>query len=312
LVIPCSSDQRVDSPTVGSSGAECEGTEAAVVESGGFETTPIKEAQGKTQAAEMSQFGFEEVRSALASGLRDVEPNPDRERSMYRYSVYALSLFALTISACQSQGGSASLDTEDQKASYAIGLQTGVQLAPAEGHLDADAYMAGVRDGMAGNDPAVPPEELQTALQALNTKVQEGETQRRAAEAEANVAEAEAFLAENAQKEGVNVTESGLHYEVLRPGDGPRPTTSDRVRIHYRGTLLDGTEFDTSYGGEPASFGVTGVITGFSEGLQLMEVGSQYRFVIPGELGYGMAGSGPQIGAMAALVFEVELLEIVQ
>ena len=106
-------------------------------------------------------------------------------------------------------------------------------------------------------------------------------------------------------------TESGLQYEVLEPGDGDSPTAEDRVRIHYTGTLVDGTEFDTSRDGEPAVFGVGGVIPGFAEGLQLMQEGSTYRFVIPSDLAYGPQGSGGTIGPDATLIFEVELLEIV-
>jgi FKBP-type peptidyl-prolyl cis-trans isomerase len=119
-------------------------------------------------------------------------------------------------------------------------------------------------------------------------------------------------MEENAQQEGVTTTESGLQYEVVEPGDGPTPGPQDRVRVHYRGTLIDGTEFDSSYErGEPAVFGLDGVIPGFSEGLQLMEVGSTYRFVIPGDLAYGpQGGGGGTIGPDETLVFEVELLGI--
>ena len=225
-----------------------------------------------------------------------------------------LSLSGLiALSACQSQGGTPSLDTEDQKASYGIGLQMGSQLGPAESHMDLDAFMAGVRDGMAGEAPALSQEEIQAALQTLNTTVQAEETERRTAAAETNATEGEAFLAENAAKEGVTVTESGLQYEILREGEGARPDSEDRVTIHYKGTLLDGTQFDSSYDrGEPATFGVNGVIPGFSEGLQLMPVGSQYRFVIPSEIAYGPNGSGRVIGPNATLIFEVELLEIVE
>jgi len=232
-------------------------------------------------------------------------------------SALVLSLFPLiglfALSACQSQRGSASLDTEDQKASYGIGLQMGAQLGPAESHLDMDAFQAGVRDGMAGNDPAVPQEEIQLALQALNEAIQAEEAQRMAAEAETNAGEGTAFLAENASKDGVSVTESGLQYEVIREGEGASPDPEDQVSIHYKGTLIDGTQFDSSYDrGQPAIFGVTGVIPGFSEGLQLQTVGSHYRFVIPSEIGYGPNGSPPAIGPNATLIFEVELLEIVQ
>jgi len=225
-----------------------------------------------------------------------------------------LSVFLLLSSgACQSQGGTPSLDTDDQKASYGIGHQMGSQIAPAESHLDLDAFMAGIRDGMAGAETAVPQDQLQVALQALNDAVRAEETVRREEAAETNAAEGATFLAENATKEGITVTESGLQYEVLREGDGATPGPEDRVSIHYKGTLLDGTQFDSSYDrGAPAEFGVNGVIEGFSEGLQLMPVGSHYRFFIPAEIGYGPSGSGRVIGPNATLVFEVEMLEIVE
>jgi FKBP-type peptidyl-prolyl cis-trans isomerase len=169
--------------------------------------------------------------------------------------------------------------------------------------------MEGIRDGMAGEESAVPQEELQAALQAFNSAVQ-GEA---AARAEENAARGAEFLSENAEKEGVQVTESGLQYEVLREGEGPTPEATDQVSIHYQGTLMDGTQFDSSYDrGEPAVFAVNGVIPGFSEGLQLMPVGSQYRFYIPSELGYGPQGSGGAIGPNSTLIFEVELLDIVE
>jgi FKBP-type peptidyl-prolyl cis-trans isomerase len=209
--------------------------------------------------------------------------------------------------------GTPSLETDDQKASYGIGHQMGSQLAPTEGHLDLNALLAGIRDGMAGNDLALTQEEIQTALQAFDEAIREEETQRRAEEGERNSTEGAAFLAENATKDGITVTESGLQYEVIAEGDGPKPGPEDRVSIHYKGTLLDGSQFDSSYDrGQPATFGVSGVIDGFSEGLQLMSVGSHYRFFIPSEIGYGENGSGRAIGPHATLVFEVEMLDIVQ
>jgi len=231
---------------------------------------------------------------------------------MYRRIGTFFTLSTLVLGAC-GQAGTPSLETEDQKASYGIGHQMGSQLAPAESHIDLDAFMAGIRDGMAGQDPVVADAEIQTALQSLSERVNAEETERRATEGAANAQAGEAFLAENAAKEGVVVTESGLQYEVLRGGDGPTPGPQDRVRIHYRGTLIDGTQFDSSYDrGQPATFGVNGLISGFSEGLQLMPVGSQYRFFIPSDLGYGPNGSGPNIGPNATLIFEVELLEVVE
>ncbi len=231
---------------------------------------------------------------------------------MSRKIAYGLIILPLTLAACQPQGGTPTLETEDQKASYGIGLQIGSQLAPTDPFIDMDAFRAGIRDGMAGADPAVPIEELQTASQTFNQKVMEEQTRRMAEEADKNAEEGAAFLAENATKEGVTVTESGLQYEVLREGDGIRPTADQTVSIHYRGTLIDGTQFDSSYdGGQPATFGVTAVIQGFSEGLQLMSVGSHYMFYIPADIGYGMNGQG-RIGPNATLIFEVEMLEILQ
>ena len=232
---------------------------------------------------------------------------------MRRIIGFPLLLLFVSLGACQSQTGSASLDTEDQKASYGIGHQMGGQLAPGASHIDIDAFLAGVRDGIAGNDPALPQEELQVAVQALSEAVMAEETQRREADAEANLTEGAAFLAENATKDGIVVTESGLQYEVITAAEGATPSPEDQVVIQYKGTLLDGTQFDSSYDrGTPATFGVTGVIPGFSEGLQLMPVGSKYRFFIPSELGYGVNGSGQNIGPNAALIFEVEMVDIVQ
>ena len=128
-----------------------------------------------------------------------------------------------------------------------------------------------------------------------------------------NSVEGEAYLASNAEKDGVTTTASGLQYEVLREGEagGAQPTAADEVSINYRGTLIDGTEFDSSYTrGQPAQFGVMGVIPGFSEGLQLMTVGSQFRFVIPSDIAYGAQGAGGDIGPNSTLIFEIELLDI--
>lgn len=223
----------------------------------------------------------------------------------------AVALFS-ACSGADADFSNATLESEDQLASYAVGLNMGGNLAPADGMLDMPALMRGLQDAMAGNDPAVDQAELQTALQAFSTRVNERQTQQMEEEAETNRAEGAAYLEENGAREGVTTTESGLQYEVITAGDGPSPSADDRVRIHYTGTLIDGTEFDTSRDGEPAVFGVGGVIPGFSEGLQLMQVGSTYRFVIPSDIAYGPQGSGGAIGPDATLIFEVELLDIVE
>jgi len=216
----------------------------------------------------------------------------------------------MVVSACES-AASASLDTDEQKASYAIGRDMGNYLKPSQGRLDMDAFVRGVEDALAGSEAALPDEELQGALQRFSQAIEQDQQREREEQAGKNTEAGEAYLAENAAREGVQTTASGLQYEVLAEGAGPRPTAEDRVTIHYKGTLIDGTEFDSSYGrGQPATFGVSGVIPGFSEGLQLMPVGSKYRFVIPGDLAYGPQGTGDKIGPDATLVFEVELLEI--
>jgi FKBP-type peptidyl-prolyl cis-trans isomerase len=223
---------------------------------------------------------------------------------------------AVLIAACQSGGyeaaQNAALETDDQKASYAIGLQIGGSLADIEDHVDMDAFLRGMQDAMSEREPVIAQAELQEVMMRFQQTIGEEQQARMEAEGAANLEAGEAFLAENAAKDGVMVTESGLQYEVMRAAEGPKPTAEDEVTVHYRGTLIDGTEFDSSYGrGEPTTFQVGGgVIAGFAEALQLMSVGSQYRFVIPGSLGYGPAGNGAMIGPNATLIFEVELIGV--
>jgi FKBP-type peptidyl-prolyl cis-trans isomerase len=221
---------------------------------------------------------------------------------------------ALFLTACSATGaGNAALDTDDQKASYGIGLDMGRSLEPAKGRLDMAAFTKGIQDAMAGTEPALTQDVIQTALQAFSQSIMEAQQAEQSAAGEKNKSEGEAYLASNGAKEGVVTTESGLQYEVLREGDGPRPTADDRVSVNYKGTLIDGTQFDSSYDrGEPAEFSVGGVIPGFSEALQLMPVGSQFRVTIPGDLAYGPQGAGGDIGPNATLIFEIELLAIVQ
>lgn len=224
-------------------------------------------------------------------------------------------LGASTVLAACSEGGapsyeSAALETNDQKASYGIGMNVGSQMARARDRLDRPALMRGIEDGLQGNDPAIPDSAMQTILATFGAEMEAAAEAERTREGEANAAEGEAFLTQNGQKGGVTTTASGLQYEVLRRGEGARPGPSSRVRLHYRGTLVDGTEFDSSYGGEPAVFNAGGVIPGFSEALQLMPVGSHWRIAIPADIAYGSGGSGP-IGPNETLIFEIELLEIV-
>ena len=204
----------------------------------------------------------------------------------------------------------AALDTDDQKVSYGIGHSVGQGLAPVAERIDIDAMTRGFKDALDEAESAIPADELQSVMQVFQQELMQADQLAKAEQAEAGSAEAELFMARNGAREGVTTTESGLQYEILNQGTGPKPGPDDQVTVHYRGTLADGTPFDSSYDrGEPATFGLQGVIQGFSEGLQLMPVGSKYMLFVPSDIGYGAQGSGP-IPPSAALVFELELLSI--
>lgn len=196
------------------------------------------------------------------------------------------------------------LATDDAKVSYSLGMMIGERVLGQYGDLDYDLLIEAMKAQHAGEETLMSMEEAQMALQA--------QQQAAAAAAAMEAGKAgEAFLAENAAREGVSVTESGLQYEVVTAAEGEKPTEDSTVSVHYVGTLMDGTEFDSSVArGEPAEFPLKGVIPGWTEGLQLMNVGSKYRFVIPSDLAYGERGAGQAIGPGETLVFEVELLEI--
>lgn len=200
-------------------------------------------------------------------------------------------------------------NTIELRASYGVGRQMGEQLAsnPFEG-VDADAVAQGVLDALNGKDSQVPRPELEEAFRTIGTRMQEKQSQQ--AKAQAKVGEL--FLAENAKKDGVTVTESGLQYEIITVGTGEKPTAKSRVKTHYHGTLIDGTVFDSSVQrGTPIDFPVNGVIAGWTEALQLMPVGSKWRLYIPHNLAYGERGAGASIAPFSALIFDVELLDIV-
>lgn len=198
------------------------------------------------------------------------------------------------------------------KLSYALGIGIGSQLAGmgAKG-LNIDDFAQAVKDVISGTPLKVDNAEAQSLVQAF---FQEQEEKQRATAAEAGkIAKAagESFLAENAKNEGVVVLPSGLQYQVLKEGNGKKPSATDQVKCHYEGTLIDGTIFDSSYQrNEPATFGLNQVIAGWTEGVQLMSEGAKYRFFIPYNLAYGERGAGAQIPPFAALVFDVELLKV--
>ena len=198
------------------------------------------------------------------------------------------------------------------KLSYALGIGIGSQLAGMGAkELNIDDFAQAIKDVISGSELKVDNAEAQTLVQNF---FQEQEAKQQAASAEAGkVAKAagEAFLAENGKKDGVVTLPSGLQYQVLKEGDGKKPSATDQVVCHYEGTLIDGTVFDSSYKrNQPATFGLNQVIAGWTEGVQLMQEGAKYRFFIPYNLAYGERGAGAQIPPFAALVFDVELIEV--
>lgn len=202
------------------------------------------------------------------------------------------------------------LKSVKDKASYSIGLSIGRNMKQQGFDLEMSTLAAGIADGLRG-DAQLTDEEIEKVMTAFQQDFETQQAGRMKAAAEKNKKEGATFLAANAKKEGVVSTKSGLQYQVLKEGKGPKPTKNDTVTTHYVGTLLDGTEFDSSIKrGEPATFPVGGVIGGWTEALQLMPVGSKWRLFIPAELAYGARGAGRDIGPNATLVFEVELLDI--
>jgi FKBP-type peptidyl-prolyl cis-trans isomerase FklB len=191
------------------------------------------------------------------------------------------------------------------KVSYSLGMNIVANLKQQGlDTLDQEAFTEGLKAALAGDSTLITDEESNKVLQAYFTELQEKKTKMAAKEGEL-------FLAGNAKKEGIQVTASGLQYEVITAGDGAKPLATDQVTVHYKGTLIDGKVFDSSYDrGQPATFGLNQVIAGWTEGVQLMSVGAKYKFYIPYALGYGERGAGADIPPYAALVFEVELMKI--
>ena len=199
------------------------------------------------------------------------------------------------------------------KVSYALGLGIGRQLSDMGAQeLNIDDFAQAIKDVIAGRELAIDNREAQQIVQDFFQAQEKKQRAANAAKHQALKAEGEKYLAENAQKEGVITLPSGLQYQVLRDGNGKTPKATDSVRCHYEGMLIDGTLFDSSIQrGEPATFPLNAVIAGWTEGLQLMQEGAKFRFFIPYQLGYGERGAGGSIPPFAALVFDVELLEVV-
>ncbi len=197
------------------------------------------------------------------------------------------------------------------RASYSIGFNLGRNLAAQGVEIDHDMIARGVADGGSGAEPLMTVEQMDAAVGELQKQVAELQAERARVLGEKNREAATAFLASNGAREDVVTTESGLQYRVLTEGTGPKPSAQDRVRVHYTGTLLDGTKFDSSVDrGEPVAFKLDGVIAGWQEALPLMKVGSKWKLFVPSGLAYGERGAPPVIGPHALLIFEVELLAI--
>jgi len=203
------------------------------------------------------------------------------------------------------------LATQKDKVSYAIGMNIGTNLHRQSVDVDPKILQQGIEDALAGGKTLLSEDEARATLTELQNDVRKKQQEKMQQAGEANKKEGDAFLATNKGKEGVFTLASGLQYKVLTSGAGPKPTASDSVVCNYRGTLIDGKEFDSSYKrGQPATFPVGGVIKGWTEALQLMPVGSKWQLFVPSELAYAERGSGPDIGPNATLIFEVELLSI--
>ena len=214
--------------------------------------------------------------------------------------------------ASQAPAASASpLKTEDEKFSYALGMNLGTNLQKQSVNVDPNLLIRGMKDAMAGGKMLLTEDEARAALMEMQKEVQQKMQEKAKVEGEANKKEGDAFLAANKSKQGVVTLPSGLQYKIITAGTGPKPTADDTVVCNYRGTLISGKEFDSSYKrGEPATFAVNGVIKGWTEALQLMPTGSKWQLFIPPDLAYGDRGAGADIGPDATLIFEVELMSI--
>jgi FKBP-type peptidyl-prolyl cis-trans isomerase FkpA len=238
-------------------------------------------------------------------------------RLVTKMSLVAVAVITLTACQKEAEQKPAALDTDEAKQSYSLGVSVGRYLDSTLDEyskmglsLDSALILRGVQDAVA-DKTALTEEEVQTMMTALEEQFREKQTAIAEAEAAQAVAAGKAYLEENAKKEGVKVTESGLQYEVLQAAEGAKPKATDTVKVHYTGTLVDGTKFDSSVDrGEPAQFPLNRVIPGWTEGVQLMNVGSKYKFTIPSEQAYGERDMGV-IKPNSVLVFEVELLDII-
>lgn len=228
--------------------------------------------------------------------------------------IMTMAIAAVLTVACNAQPGVQNVDlkTDKDSASYALGANIGQSLQQQLIEVDPAIVAAGLKDALAG-ETKLTEEQVRTILQTLQEDAMQRQNELRTEKAGGNLKKSEEFLAANKAKDGVMTTPSGLQYKVVTEGTGAKPKQTSKVKVHYTGTLISGKKFDSSYDrGTPAEFGLNQVIPGWTEGLQLMTVGSKYMLYIPPALGYGENGAGADIGPNEALIFEVELIEIVQ
>lgn len=227
-----------------------------------------------------------------------------------------LLLLSFTLTACNSgdvkSEGPIELKTEMDKVSYIIGTQLGTNFKQSSIDIQSDILARAIEDVMNERSLAIAEEEMAEIMNKFQSELMAKQQQEMSEQGTKNLEIANAFLADNAKKEGITVLPNNLQYEILTEGDGPKPELTSTVKVHYRGTLADGTEFDSSKPDQPAEFPLTGVIRGWTEILQLMNTGSKWRVFIPPDLGYGERGSQGRIPPNSLLIFEIELLEIVK
>ncbi|MEP6574563.1 MAG: FKBP-type peptidyl-prolyl cis-trans isomerase [Gemmatimonadota bacterium] len=229
---------------------------------------------------------------------------------MIRIRTLLTGVAVAALAACAPKGpAKLDLASKEQKVSYSIGLQMGKGLKEQGVDIQADAFVQGVKDANGGK-PLLTDAQVREVLTALQGEIMSKGRAKDSAAAVDNEKAGEAFLAANKTKEGVKTTPSGLQYKVITPGSGPKPNAQSTVTVNYRGTSIEGKEFDKSPDGKPVTFSLTRVIPGWTEALQLMSVGSKYEFYIPGKLGYGEQGSPPAIGPNETLIFQVEMVAV--
>jgi FKBP-type peptidyl-prolyl cis-trans isomerase FklB len=227
-----------------------------------------------------------------------------------RYFIVIIFSIVFLFNVCHAQGKVELKDQKD-KESYSLGYQFGHNLKAQGVDINLDVYTSGIKDALGGKESQMSQEEIRAAITSLQQRLQAARQKEMKEMAAKNLEEGKKFLAENQKKEGIKALPNGLQYKVLTEGTGKSPKAEDTVTVNYKGTLIDGTEFDSSYKrGQPATFQVKGVIPGWTEALQLMKEGSKWQLFIPPELAYGERGAGREIGPNATLIFEVELLTV--